>query len=227
MEERRLSDLALFQGAAEEDIPGLLRCLEGERRQYAKGEHILRVGEKVRRMGLVLRGGVYVENDDAWGNRSILSHVGPGQVFAETYACLPDEPSMVNAVAAEDTEVLLLNIRRLFTAEGGQCGHSGVLIRNLLTITARKNLLLSRRIFYTSYKSIRGRVLAYLSDQAVLKGSASFRIPFDRQQLADYLGVDRSALSNELSKLRREGILAVRKNEFRLLEPQREYSSGG
>ena len=86
---------------------------------------------------------------------------------------------------------------------------------------------MSRRVFYTSYKSIRGRVLAYLSDQAVLKGNASFRIPFDRQQLADFLGVDRSALSNELSKLRREGILAVRKNEFRLLEPQREYPGGG
>lgn len=225
MEERRLSDLALFQGAREEDIPALLRCLEGERRQYAKGEYILRVGERVRRMGLVLRGCVYEENDDAWGSRTLLGLVGPGQVFAETYACLPDEPSRVNAVAAEDTEVLLLNVRRLLAAEGELCRHSGVLVRNLLTMTAGKNLLLSRRVFYTSYKSIRGRVLAYLSDQAVLKGSASFRIPFDRQQLADFLGVDRSALSNELSKLRREGLLAVRKNEFRLLEPQREFST--
>ena len=171
-------------------------------------------------MGLVLRGGVYVENDDAWGSRTLLGLVGPGQVFAETYACLPDEPSRVNAVAAEDTEVLLLNVRRLLAAEGELCRHSGVLLRNLLTMTAGKNLLLSRRVFYTSYKSIRGRVLAYLSDQAVLKGSASFRIPFDRQQLADYLSVNRSAMSAELSNMQRDGLLRTDRSCFTLCQPE-------
>ena len=214
----------LFRGLSPAALDALQAAGFLRKKHYARRETIFHAGSRVQEVGIVLRGTVHIENLDLWGSKSLLSSIPAGQVFAETYACLPDEPSMVNAVAAEDTEVLLLNVRRLFTAEGGQCGHSGVLIRNLLTITARKNLLLSRRIFYTSYKSIRGRVLAYLSDQAVLKGSASFRIPFDRQQLADYLGVDRSALSNELSKLRREGILAVRKNEFRLLEPQREYS---
>ena len=98
----------------------------------------------------------------------------------------------------------------------GDGPHHGTLLRNLLTITARKNLALSRRIFYTSSKTIRGRLLSYLSDQAVLQNSPSFSIPFDRQQLADYLGVDRSALSNELGKMRRDGLLSARKSHFRL-----------
>ena len=120
---------------------------------------------------------------------------------------------MVDVAAVQDTEVLFLDMGLLLSGEGP---HHGILLRNLLTITARKNLALSRRIFYTSSKTIRGRLLSYLSDQAVLQNSPSFSIPFDRQQLADYLGVDRSALSNELGKMRRDGLLSARKSHFRL-----------
>ena len=219
MDLQDLETTDLFRGASREEVAEMLRCLDAEVRRYQKGETILRLGDRTRRLGLVLSGGVTLEHDDIWGNRTVLGHVGEGEVFAETYACLPGEPLMVNAVAAGETRVLFLDVVRIFSGESG-CLHQRVLVRNLLNITARKNLSLSRRSFYTSSKTIRGRLLSYLSDQAVLQGSSHFSIPFDRQQLADYLGVDRSALSNELSKLRREGLVRAKKNQFYLLKQE-------
>lgn len=208
-----LTRLPLFQGAGQEQLHVLLPALDARTRDYARGETILQAGERTRHLGVVLSGGVTLENHDAWGGRSILGHVAPGQIFAETYACLPQQPMLVSAVAAQDTRVLFLDVDRLLE---GTCSHRDILLCNLLTLTAGKNLALSRRSFHTSAKTIRGRLLSYLSDQAVLQGSASFTIPFDRQQLADYLGVDRSALSHELGKLRREGLVSARKNRFLL-----------
>ena len=124
---------------------------------------------------------------------------------------------MVNVVAAESTKVLFLDMRKALQICSHACAHHNKLIRNLLSISAQKNLNLSRKIFHTSPKSIRGRLLSYLSYQAVRSGSQSFVIPFNRQQLADYLNVDRSALSNELSKMQRDGLLHVEKNHFDLL----------
>lgn len=219
MDLQDLETTDLFRGASREEAAEMLRCLDTEVRRYQKGETILRIGDRTRRLGLVLSGGVTLENNDVWGNRTVLGHVGEGQVFAETYACLPGEPLMVNVVAAGETRVLFLDVGRIFSGESGWL-HQRVLVHNLLSITARKNLSLSRRSFYTSSKTIRGRLLSYLSDQAVLQNSSHFSIPFDRQQLADYLGVDRSALSNELSKLRREGLVRAEKNQFYLLKQE-------
>lgn len=204
----------LFLGAEPKELESLLTAMEAAKRTFPKGEVILQAGEHTSRLYLVLSGGVTVENHDAWGNRTILGHVAPGEVFAETYACLPGQPMMVSAVASQETALLSLNAVAL---QNDSCPQRDLILTNLLRITAEKNLALSRRIFYTSSKTIRGRLLSYLSDQAVLHGSLTFSIPFDRQQLADYLGVDRSALSNELSKLRREGLLTTRKNQFSLL----------
>ena len=219
MDLQNLENTELFRGASRAELEEMLRCLDTEIRRYRKGETILRMGDRTRRLGLVLSGGVTLENDDAWGKRTVLGHVGEGEVFAETYACLPDQPLMVNAVAAAETRVLFLDVGRLFSGQPG-CVHQRVLVRNLLNITARKNLALSRRSFYTSSRTIRERLLSYLSDQAVLQGSDRFSIPFDRQGLADYLGVDRSALSNELSKLRREKLVYAEKNQFHLLKQE-------
>ena len=150
--------------------------------------------------------------------KSILDTASAGQVFAETYACVPSEPMMVSVVASEKTEVLFLNIGRILQVCTNNCSHHNKIIHNLLSVSARKNLNLSRRIFHTSAKSIRGRLLSYLSYQAMKNGSREFDIPFSRQQLADYLSVDRSALSNELSKMQKDGLLKVSRNHFTLLE---------
>lgn len=214
MDYRFLENTLLFHGVSPMDIQEMLTCLEADKKTFKKGEIIYHIGDAVHAMGLVLEGRVYIESDDFWGNKSILDNVGQGQVFAETYACIPGEPLMVNVTAGEDTTVLFLNAERLLKTCSNACTHHSRLIQNLLMASAQKNLSLSRRIFHTASKSIRGRILSYLSDQAAREGGREFDIPFNRQQLADYLSVDRSALSNELGKMQREGILNVRKNHF-------------
>ncbi|MGI6069761.1 MAG: Crp/Fnr family transcriptional regulator [Blautia sp.] len=213
-----LSRTMLFRGVIPGEIEEMLGCLGAVSRKFSKGETICREGDVVEAMGLVLSGNVQVENIDLWGNKSILDTIGPGFVFAETYACIPGEPLMVNVIAVEPSEVLFLNTARILETCSNSCPHHNRLIRNLLSISAQKNLKLSRRIFHTSSKTIRGRVLSYLSYQASFQGSYEFTIPFNRQQLADYLGVDRSALSGELGKMQKEGLLQVDRNHFRLLE---------
>ena len=142
--------------------------------------------------------------------------ITPGNIFAETYACIPGEPLMVNIVAIEDSRILCLNMLHLLTTCERSCPHHNKLIRNLLAILAQKNLHLSRRSFHTAAKTIRARLLSYLSYEASRQGSLSFDIPFNRQQLADYLNLDRSALSNELSKMQKEQIIICHRNHFLL-----------
>ncbi|MFR1786685.1 MAG: Crp/Fnr family transcriptional regulator [Ruthenibacterium lactatiformans] len=167
-----LSQTALFRGCSPRETADMLQCLRAERRVYEKDRVICHAGDTVEALGLVLSGGVNIESVDVWGSRSILGHVGPGQVFAETYACLPGEPLMVDAVAAQRTEVLFLNTARLLRTCPSACAHHAALIRNLLAVTSQKNLALSRRIFHTSPKTIRGR-LPHLSAQALRKTAAA------------------------------------------------------
>ena len=177
-----LSRSPLFRGAGESGIGEMLSCLGAEERSYEKEEMIYRAGNTVTSLGVVMHGSVMIVNDDLWGNRSILDRVEPGQIFAETYACVPGEKLLVDVFAAEVTEVLFLNVGKMLSQCPNSCGHHTQLIRNLLAISAQKNLQLSRRIFNTSLKSIRGRLLSYLSDQAVKNESERFDIPFNRQQ---------------------------------------------
>ena len=205
----KLSKTVLFQGATPEETEQMLSCLKAGKRKYKKEEMIYRVGEVVSCIGIVLSGSVLIENDDIWGNRSVLERAGEGEIFAETYASIPDQKMLVNVIAAEDTEILFLNVGKMLHLCSNSCIFHNELIKNLLQVSAQKNLALSRR-----------RLLSYLSNQAVLCNSKEFDIPFNRQQLADYLSVDRSALSKELGKMSKEGLIYVKKSHFRLLSVQ-------
>lgn len=207
-----LTGTLLFQGISASEAPALLDYLGAYTRQYERGEVIYLAGEPVSCLGLVLSGSVNIEHCDIWGKRSLLGHVESGQVFAETYACIPGEPLMVDAVACERCQVLFLAVARLFAGQGGDWQPR--LVQNLLQISAQKNLGLSRRILHTSSKTIRGRLLSYLSHQARRNGSSRFSIPLNRQQLADYLGVERCAMCHELSKMQQDGLLECRRSDF-------------
>ena len=213
-----LADTPLFKNVSQKDAEKILGCLGAFCKKYQKGNVIYGEGQKTHNIGLVLSGSVNIERGDVWGNTDILGHFGKGQIFAETYAFLPDVPLSVNVTAADDTEVMFIDASKLMTSCRETCECHSAVIKNLLALTAEKNLHLSDKIFYTSHKTIRGRLMAYLSRQASVNGDMSFTIPFDRQQLADYLGVDRSALSAELSKMRKDGILTYRKNFFSIKE---------
>lgn len=209
-----LTTTPLFRGIMQAEIESMLICLNAREREYPKDAVILRAGDTTHELGLVLSGSVSIESDDLWGNKTILDQIGSGGVFAETYACIQGEALMINVIAVEPAAILFLSIGKVLEVCQKTCAYHTKLIRNLLSIAAQKNLNLSRRSFHTAPKSIRGRVLSYLSFQAMKQGSRDFTIPFNRQQLADYLNVDRSALSNELGKMQRENLLKINKNHF-------------
>lgn len=219
MELSFLKQTPLFRGIEESDLGNMLNCLQATTASYEKDQRIYPCGEPIDCIGLVLSGSVLMEKNDLWGNRSIIGCAAAGQIFGETYACIPNEPMLVEVVAAEKTEVLFCHVRRMLEVCSNSCVFHHTMIQNLLQITAQKNLELSRRILYTSPKSIRGRLMTYLSDQVQQTGSNTVTVPFNRQQLADYLEVDRSALSNELSKMQRDGLMHYEKNTFYLSKP--------
>lgn len=209
-----LGQSELFMGIEQKELEALLDCLKPMRRKYRKGEYVYRAGESIRHMGFILEGSVNIERNDIWGNQSLLGRVEAGEVFGETYACVPGEVLMVDVAAVEACDILFLDMGKLLKTCSSACGFHNRLIQNLVGVMAAKNLKLSRKINDTASKSIRGRLLSYLSHQVVKQGAYQFEIPFNRQQLADYLGVDRSAMSNELSKMQREGLIEYRKNWF-------------
>lgn len=206
----------LFDGIKEDDRSEMLKCLNAKKKQYKKGSTVLGRGGRTSEMGMVLEGSVHMVKDDFWGNRSILGQASPGQMFGEVYACLPRQGLEVDVVAAEDTEVLFLDVGRILTVCSSACSFHTRLIRNLLTILAEKNLMLTHKMEHMAQKSTRDKVLSYLSMEAEKQGGPEFAIPFNRQQLADYLSVDRSAMSRELSRMKAEGLLDYHRNRFRL-----------
>ena len=174
-------------------------------------------GSPAKYIGIVLSGAVRIVRDDYYGQRSFLTQAEPGDIFAEAYACAPVETMPISGYAAADSQVMLLSARKMLTVCTNACGFHNRLVKNLLAVVAEKNLLLSRKIQFMSQKTTREKLIAYLLDQAKQHGSDEFTIALDRQALADYLGVERSAMSAELSKLRRDGVLETTGSWFRLL----------
>ena len=208
----------LFQGLQDDQILSVLNCLSAKQHVYEKGEYVLAVGQHVDAFGFVLAGGVLVVQDDFWGNRNIIASIGEGEIFAESYACTAGVPLGVSVEAREHTAVLYLNVRRVLTTCSTACDYHNTLIRNLVAMLAAKNLRMNEKLQYVTQRSTREKLLSFLSAESRRGKGSTFQIPFNRQQLADYLSVDRSAMSNELCKLRDEGILAFEKNRFELFE---------
>lgn len=206
----------LFHGINRDELELLLKNTEAREKSFLQGDVVFHAGKPVSRIGLMTEGSVNLLKYDAWGNDRILDNVGTGEVFGETYACLRTEPLMVNVIAATDCRILFLDIRKIL--DGVRLSGPEVqLAGNLLTVLAAKNLNLSRKIDMITPRRLRERILEYLSWQSVSQGKRSFTIPFDRQQMADYLSVDRSALSAELSRMQKEGLIRFRKNHFQIL----------
>lgn len=209
-----LSHTQLFLGMSPQDIEEVLPCLGAHERSFAKGEAILRAGDVTREIGLVEKGSANVVVNLCWGETRIFGHIPRGDIFAQNYAALPDQQTTCDIVAVEPTRVLFVSLERLLTTCTRACGHHRQLIYNLVRISAEKSLGLSRRMMHIAPKTIRGRVLSYLSELAARQGGPRVRTPFSRQQLAEYLGVNRSALSKELGKMRQEGLLTYHLSEF-------------
>lgn len=206
----------LFEGMLPDEVTAVLGCMDARVQRFSKGSRLMHVGDVSSVMGMVLSGAVRVEREDYWGNRAIISSLETGQLFGEVYACEPGLALDVNVVAAHDAAVLFMDVRRIIVPCSSACAFHTRLSSNLLASIARRAYALTRKIDYLARRTTREKLLSYLSDQAKQAKSNTFTIPFNRQELADFLSVDRSAMSAELSKMRAEGLVDFTRNHFRL-----------
>lgn len=204
----------LFAGLTPQEVQEALLCLKSAKMEFAKDTLILRAGDATDKLGVVLSGSVLVVQEDCWGNRNILSVFEKGETFAETYACVPNAILNVNVVAREPCCVLFVDAERILHVCSAKCARHSRLIDNILSILALKNLRQSEKLHHLGQRTTRAKLLSYLSMEAQRAGSLEFDIPYSRQQLADYLFVERSGLSSELGKMRNEGLLDFTKNHF-------------
>lgn len=215
-----LQTCALFDGIAPADVKAMLGCLNGRVMRFDRGEVIFPAESRAEYVGIVLEGTAQVVRDDFFGNRTIQARVGPGELFAEAFACAEVEKLPVTVEGVSPGRALIIRLRRIIETCSSACEFHNRMVMNLLKAMAARNLQLNRKLEITSQRTTREKLMAYLTAQARQAGSSSFVIPFDRQGLADYLCVERSALSAEIGKLRREGVLESERSHFTLLSQQ-------
>jgi CRP-like cAMP-binding protein len=211
-----LARCVLFSGVKPEEIRGLMTCMDGQVLHYSKGEYLLRAGDKIDSACILLTGGVIAEQVDYWGNRDILQEIRPGELFAVNYAINEGEVVPSNVVAIEDSCVLMIEADRLVKVCDRGCACHNRVKDNLILMLSTRNRALTQKLRHLSKRSTREKLISYLTEASINAGKKEFDIRLDRQQLADYLAVDRSAMSSELSKMKNEGMLDYKKNHFTL-----------
>lgn len=206
----------MFAGVGEDEITLMLSCLNARLYTCQKGEYVLRQGEHLGDIIILVKGNLHIQKDDYWGNRSILGRITVGEMFGEAYIA-PESGALLNdVVAIEDSAVIFFDVKRILTTCSSACRFHSMVVQNMFFAISEKNRKLVQKLSHMSKRSTREKLISYLSEEAKKQNSADFHIPFNRQQLADFLSVDRSAMSNELCKMREDGMLEFEKNHFRL-----------
>ena len=212
-----LSKTKLFSGVSKEDVESMLGCLNAKLYDYKKGDYVFRQGEHLSNITILVKGSLHIQKDDYWGNRTIVNRVAIGEMFGEAYIA-PESGHLLNdVVAVEDSSVIFFDVKRIIMVCSSACRFHTMVVQNLFFSISEKNRKLIQKLGYISNRSTREKLMAYLSEESKKLNSSSFTIPFNRQQLADFLSVDRSAMSNELCKMRNEGLIRFEKNYFELL----------
>ena len=207
----------LFAGVGDDEIASMLSCLGARLYTYKKGEYVLRQGEHLNDIIVLVDGNLHIQKDDYWGNRSILGQIAVGEMFGEAYVA-PESGALLNdVVAVDESSVIFFDVKRIITTCSSACRFHAMVVQNMFFAISEKNRKLVQKLGHMSKRSTREKLISYLSEEAKKHNSSSFTIPFNRQQLADFLSVDRSAMSNELCKMRDEGLLEFEKNQFKLL----------
>lgn len=211
-----MRDASIFRNLSDDEIVGMLPCLNAKEQNFKKNEVIYRPGDQVRKIGLVVSGAVRIEKIDYWGNRKIISVIEPGQIFGEAYAGMKTIPMEMEVLAAVPSVILFMEVGKILTTCGNSCEFHSKMIRNMVYVLAERNYKLTQKMDHLTQKTTREKLLSYFSEQALECGRSDFDIPLDRQQLADYLSVDRSAMSTELGRMKKDGLIEYRKNHFTL-----------
>ncbi len=209
-----ISKVNLFRNIQPEDLAQLLHCCEAKTISFPKDTYIWTAGAPARHIGVVKSGQVNIIREDILGNRHIIGQVGPGEVFGETFACAGLSLYPVSAQTTELADIMLLALQKVIRQCPAACGFHTQLIENLMRIMAEKNLILNRKISFLSYKTTRQKIAALLLSQMSSENDSSVSVPFSREEMADYFGLNRSALSRELSRMRAEGVIDFDRNTF-------------
>ncbi|MBQ7353328.1 MAG: Crp/Fnr family transcriptional regulator [Clostridia bacterium] len=212
-----LKKTQLFSGVEEKEIESMLACLNTSVQEYKKGEYLIQSGEYINNVMILVKGRLHIQNDDYLGNRIIINQISVGEMFGESYISNNYVAITHDVLAVEDSTVMFFDVDRIMTSCSSACSFHLLVIKNLFNAISEKNRRLVGKINHISKRTIREKLISYLSEQSKINNSMYFSIPFNRQQLADFLSVDRSALSNELCKMRNEGLLEFEKNQFKLL----------
>ena len=211
-----LQQTALFRGVAASDLAAMLGCLQAQTRSYQKGEAVFRQGETLSQIAVVLEGKLHIQSDDYWGNHTIVDVLTPGDLFGEAYITPASGPLTIDIVAMSSSVVAFFEARKVLTVCSNACPFHSLVVQNLFYVLADKNRILMQKLGHLAKRTTRAKLTSYLTAESVRAASASFTIPFNRQQLADYLSVDRSAMSAELSKMKSEGLLDFERDHFTL-----------
>lgn len=209
-----LTRTRLFAGIRADELGSILHCIQAAERRYPRGTYIFRAGEPVRTLALLLEGAAHIQKEDFWGARSLLDSLQAGDVFAEGYAMPDAGPMQYDVLAVEDCVVLHMDVAHVLARCPNSCPFHARLTENLFALLAGKNRMLAQKADCLAQRSTRQKLLTYLSEQARRAGQAEFTIPFNRQQLADFLAVERSAMSAELSAMQREGLIETERSRF-------------
>lgn len=209
-----LKECPFFSGMNDEEILAILHCVEAKTYKKKAKEYVFRAGDHISAMGLVLSGSVLIVQEDLWGHRNVMAKIESGDFFAEAFAAISETVLNISVIADEECEILMLNVNRILSVCPTACEHHTRLIRNLVCLLADKVLLINDKVTHMSKRTTREKLLSYLSSESIRQGKLSFDIPYDRQQLADFLCVERAAMSVEISKLRREGLLETDRKHF-------------
>jgi len=213
-----IRSVPIFRDIGGAELEAMLNCLGAETRSVPKNDILLLAGEKPKKVGVVLKGLLHIVREDSDGSRALVAAAGPGELFAESLCCAFVPESPITVLASADSTVLLLRFDRILHTCPSACAYHQKLMENMLRLVAVKNLRLQDRLELMSLKTIREKVLRYLETLG-LKQGGRVTVPFNREELAAYLCVERSALSHELMRMRRDGLLDYKKNVFTLNQP--------
>ena len=212
-----LKHTQLFKGVSDEEVSTMMNCLQAGMRTYQKGDYVFRQGEQLHDLMILVEGNLHIQRDDFWGNHSIIHAVAIGEMFGEAYIAPESEPVPNDVIAVVDSVVIFFDIQRILTVCSTACKFHSLVVQNLFFAISERNRQLVQKLGYMSKRQTRQKLIAYLSEEAKRQNSNTFTIPFNRQQLADFLSVDRSAMSNELCKMRDDGLLIFKRNQFTLM----------
>jgi len=213
-----LKQVRLFAGLNESDFPEIVSCLHAKIKVYPKGSFLLLMGESIKNIGIVLSGNVEISRQDYSGNRLIINLLKYPDIFVEAFVCAGVKSSPVTLTALTDVKIMLIDFKRIIDESSNICNFHSVLISNMLSMLADKNLVLNSRLELISKKNTRSKLASYLLSAMGADMQHNISIPYNRNQLAEYLGVNRSAMSKELCAMRIDGILDFRKNNFEILD---------